>query len=127
MTFASKNLVLEVNLLNLVEKDNCLFWDGTFTGTSQKVISENCVIISICQPSRKLSSFVYDKPFLLDIGVELSLANNLSISSSRSSKTKHQATTMKKNQCKVCSKPILNNCEKMRTYCISYNKVGDRK
>ena len=46
--FASKNLVFEVKLLNLVEKDNCLFWDGTFTGTLQKVISENCVISANC-------------------------------------------------------------------------------
>ena len=43
--FASKNLFFEVKLLNLVEKDNCLFWHSTFTGTLQKVISENCVII----------------------------------------------------------------------------------
>ena len=43
--FASKNVFFEVKLLNLVEKDNCLFWHSTFTGTLQKVISENCVII----------------------------------------------------------------------------------
>ena len=68
--------------------------------------------ISICQPSSKFIKLFYDKQFLLDIGVELSLANNLSTSSNRSSNTKHQATTIKKNRCKVCSKPI--SCEKMR-------------
>ena len=121
--FASKNLLFEVKLLNLVEKENCLFWDGTFTGTSQKVISENRVIIKpsvSANPPENLSNFFYDKQFLLDIGVELSLANNLSTSSSRSSNTKQQATTIKKNQCKVCSKPI--SCEKMRGH-IAYHII----
>ena len=56
--------------LSLVEKDNCLYWDGTFTGTLQKVISENCVIIKpsvSANPPENLSSFFYDKQFLLDI------------------------------------------------------------
>ena len=58
---ASKNLVFEVKLLKLVEKDNCLFWDGTFTGTLQKVLSENCVIIKSsvsANPSRKFIKFL---------------------------------------------------------------------
>ena len=68
--------------------------------------------IGICQPSSKFIKLFYDKQFLLDVGVELSLAINISTSSSRSSNTKHQATTIKKNRCKVCSKPI--SYEKMR-------------
>ena len=61
--FASKNLVFEVKLLNLVEKDNF---------SLQKVISENCDIIKpsvSANPPENVSSFFYDKQFLLDIGV----------------------------------------------------------
>ena len=106
----AKNLTFDMRFLNLVEEGDCYFWDGTFTGDVQKVHGDKCVMIKpsvSANPPAGMSNFYYDRQFLLDIGVQFTLANQAGTGSS-----KQKTSEVQKNKCRICHKNIA--CNKMR-------------